>query len=88
MWQRCILDVGGAEDSEVVGIFIFYQLLLKYDKKKIALYRDDGLAVLKNITGQQSDKLRNIFRRSSVKLIEISLNIILKLDCLDVTLNS
>ena len=48
----------GAEICELVGLYV----LLKFQQlKKIrnfGLYRNDGLAVVKNISGPQSKKLR------------------------------
>ena len=59
----------GAEVFELVGIFILHQLSRVYNKNNIGLYRDDGLAVIKNISGPKAEKLRNIFRTYSVKII-------------------
>ena len=47
----CAYD--GAEVCEPVGIFILYQFSREYNKNNIGLYRDGGLAVLKNISGQK-----------------------------------
>ena len=41
----------GAEISELVGTFLLYKLTLKYNKDNIGFYRDDGLAIVKNISG-------------------------------------
>ena len=57
------------EVYELVGIFILYQLPRKYNKNNIGLFRDDGLAAFNNISGSQKDKLRNIFRTYSYKMI-------------------
>ena len=51
----------GAKVYELVGVFILYQLLHKYNKNNIRLYRDNGLAVFKNISGPKEEKI-NIFR--------------------------
>ena len=40
----------GAEVCELVGLFILNDLCNIYGKENIGLYRDDGLAVFKNIT--------------------------------------
>ena len=37
----------GAEVCELAGIFIQYQIPLKYNRNSIGVYRDDGLAVFK-----------------------------------------
>jgi len=39
-----------AEVCELVGLFILNDLCNIYGKENIGLYRDDGLAVFKNIT--------------------------------------
>ena len=46
----------GAEVSELAGIFILHQLSRVYNKNNIGLYRDDGLAVIKNISGPKAKK--------------------------------
>ena len=58
-----------AEVSELVEIFILYQLSHKYNKNNIGLNRDDGLAVFRNTSGHKQKKLRNIFKTYSVKII-------------------
>ena len=35
---------------------------MRYDKNDISLYRDDGLAVLKNISGPKSESIKKIFQ--------------------------
>ena len=35
----------------------------KLDPKSIGLYRDDGLAVFKNINGPQSEKIKKTFQK-------------------------
>ena len=63
----------GAEVCELVGIFILYQLSLKYNKNNIGLYRDDGLAVFKNISGPQAEKIKkhfqNIFCKNNLNIL-------------------
>ena len=59
----------GADVCETVGIFILYQLSHKYNKNNIDLYKDNSLAVFKNISGLQSDKSKKILRTYSVKII-------------------
>ena len=48
----------GAEVCELVGTFLLYKLSLKYNKNNIGLYRDDGLAIFKNISGPRKSLLR------------------------------
>ena len=39
----------GAEVCELVGIFLLFQLSQHYKREDFGLYRDDGLAISKNI---------------------------------------
>ena len=39
------------------NIPFLYKLSLKYNKNSIGLYRDDGLAIFKNISGPKSEKV-------------------------------
>ena len=48
-----------AEVCEAVGNFLLYQLSKNYDKKDVGLYRDDGLATFKNISGSKAEKIKN-----------------------------
>ncbi|KAJ8048904.1 hypothetical protein HOLleu_01408 [Holothuria leucospilota] len=48
----------GAEICENVGLFILHTLRKTVTSSDIGLYRDDGLAVLKNMTGRTADNLR------------------------------
>ena len=43
----------GAEVCELVRTFLLYQISIKYNKNKVDLYRDDGLAIFKNV-GEKS----------------------------------
>ena len=79
----------GAEVCELVGIFILYQFSRKYNENNIGLYRDDSLAVFKNISGPQAEKIKKHFQN---KCRKNNLNMIVKYnlkiaDYLDVTLN-
>ena len=79
----------GAEVCELVGIFILYQLSRIYNKNDIGLYRDDGLAVFRNTSGPQAEKIKkhfqSIFRKNNLSIIvKCNLKIV---DYLDVTLN-
>ena len=53
----------GVEVCELVGLFILNGLGITYGKENIGFYRDDGLAVFKNITGPQADRIRKDIRR-------------------------
>ena len=79
----------GAEVCELVGIFILYQLSRIYNKNDIGLYRDDGLAVFRNTSGPQAEKIKkhfqSIFRKNNLSIIvKCNLKIV---DFLDVTLD-
>ena len=51
----------GAENCAIVGLFLSNNLTNKFDKNSVGLYRDDGLAILKNVNGHRSDKIRKEF---------------------------
>ena len=48
--------VDGAEVCEAVGSFLLYQLSKNYNKKDNGLYRDDELAIFKNVSGSKAEK--------------------------------
>ena len=48
----------GAENYELVELFLLNKLSSKFSKKYIGLCRDDGIAVCKNIDGHQANKIR------------------------------
>ncbi len=79
----------GAEICELVGLFILKQLTTKYEKDSIGLYRDDGLAIFKNITGQQADRIRkDITKQFKQHGLNITIQTNLKIvNYLDVTFN-
>ena len=79
----------GAEVCELVGAYILNTLATKYDKEQIGLYRDDGLAVFKDVTGSQAERIKKditkVFKSLRLKIvIETNLKIV---NFLDVTLN-
>ena len=41
----------GPEVCELVGNFPLHKLCEKYESKNLALHRDDGLAIFKNVSG-------------------------------------
>ena len=78
----------GAEICELVGLFLLSTLSASYPKENIGLYRDDGLAIFKDINGRTADIIRKqfhaLFKRNKLELeIECNLKII---NYLDVTL--
>ena len=44
--------------TELVGLYILHGLCAKYGKDSIGLYRDDGLAVFKNISGPTAERIK------------------------------
>ena len=47
----------GAEVCELIGIFMLSLLSKHINENHIILYRDDGLAILKNTRGPEAEKL-------------------------------
>ena len=79
----------GAEVCELVGLYLQGLLGEKYNKNDFGLYRDDGLAVFKNVSGTQSERIKKDFKRilkENHLNIEISCNMKI-VNYLDVTLN-
>ena len=48
----------GPEICELVGLFILNNLRQRFGKENISLYRDDGLAIMKNKSARLADKTR------------------------------
>ena len=46
----------GAEVCEIAGLLLWNNLANKFDKNSVGFYRDDGLSLLKNISGHRVDK--------------------------------
>ena len=44
-----------AEVCELIGLFLLNNLGEKYGKNNVGLYRDDGLVILRNANGPQSE---------------------------------
>ena len=49
----------GAEVYALVGTFSLDKISVKYDKKSISLYRDNGLSVFKYLTWKNKEELKN-----------------------------
>ena len=79
----------GAEVCELIGIFMLSLIGDKYNPNNIGLYRDGGLAVFKNTSGPQSEKITKTFQRMfKNKGLDIIINCNMKIvNYLDVTLN-
>ena len=48
----------GARVSEIVGTYVLIKIINLINKKQIGLYRDDGLGVLRNMSGFEMDQTR------------------------------
>ena len=79
----------GAEVCELIGIFMLSLIGNKYNPNNIGLYRDDGLAVFKNTSGPQSEKIKMTFQKMfKNKGLDIIISCNMKtVNYLDVTLN-
>ena len=49
----------GAEVCELVGLYILDRIRLECPDIKLGLYRDDGLGITNNLSGQDTENLRN-----------------------------
>ena len=79
----------GAEVGELVGVYILSLLTNRVDKEDTGMYRDDGLVIVRNLTGPQTDKTRKDIIKSFKEIgfkIEIKTNL-KQVDFLDVTFN-
>ena len=80
----------GAEMSESVGIYVLYILSTKYFRNRSGIYRNDGLACFKNVSGLKADWMRknfiNIFRKEFQLCIVCETNFEI-MNFLDVTLD-
>ena len=79
----------GSEVCEVVGLYLLSLLGKRFGEENVGLYRDDGLAVLKNTSGPQTDRARKdlikLFQDNGLKItVETNLS---RVDFLDVTFN-
>ena len=52
----------GAEVCELIGIFMLNRISEKYNKNDAGLYRDDGLAVFKNISCPKLERIKKNFQ--------------------------
>ena len=79
----------GAEVCELVGLYILHKLSSNFSEGDIGLYRDDGLAIFKNINARAGDKARKDFSKVIGDVgLKITVQSNLKVvDYLDVTLN-
>ena len=82
-------ECDGAEACELIGIFKLPLLSKPINKNHIGLYRDVGLAILKNTSGPEAEKLRKklqkLFKEKDLDII-IQCNLEIT-NYLDITLN-
>ena len=79
----------GAGVCELIGLFLLSNLGEKCGKDNVGLYRDDGLVLLRNASGPQSERTRkDITQEFKKQGLNISISTNLKIcNFLDVTLN-
>ena len=66
----------GVEVCEIASTYMLNLLSKKYNKKYFGLYRDDGLAVLKNKSGSPSEHVKKSIQKI---LKEYELDIIIQI---------
>ena len=54
----------GAEVCELVGTYLLNLIAQKWDKNEVGLYRDDGLAISRNRSGQQNEKMKKFLQKT------------------------
>ena len=79
----------GAEICELVGLYLLHAITLLINTNDVGLYRDDGLAVLRNISGPKTEQLKKklikLFQKNALSITtETGLT---QTDFLDVTFN-
>ena len=79
----------GAEACELVGLYLLYKLKSIKPVEKPGLYRDDGLAIIRDCTGSQAERIKKsmirVFQDEGLKItIEANLHVT---DFLDVMLD-
>ena len=89
MYDVTMGSFDGTEVCELIGLFLLNNLSEKYGKDNVGLYRDDGLVLLRNESGPQSERTRkDITQEFKKQGLNISISTNLKIcNFLDVTLN-
>ena len=79
----------GAEVCELVGTYLLFLISRTEKKGNIGLYRDDGLAVFKNTSGPQNERIKKKFQKIfKEKGLDLVIQCNMKtVDYLDVTFN-
>ena len=80
----------GAEICELMGLYLLEELTNIIPKQSVGLYRDDGLAILPNISGPETErlkkKIRKLFLNNKLRItIEAGMH---QTNFLDVTFNA
>ena len=77
----------GAEVCKLVGLYLLHHLAKIFCKESVGLYRDDGLAILRNASAPDADRMRKkvteFFQYHQLK-VTVETNLIQK-DFLNVT---
>ena len=89
MFNVTMGSFNGAEVCGLIGLFLLNNLSEKYGKSNVGLYRDDGLVLLRNASGPQSERTRkDITREFKKQGLNISIGTNQKIcNFLDNTLN-
>ena len=58
----------GAEVCELVGTYMIFLISQKHNKKYSGLYRDDGLPVVKNKSGPETEKIKKAYKNYLKKI--------------------
>ena len=73
LFHLAIGTYGGADVWKLVGNFLSYELSQKYNKNSTDVYCDDSLAILKNISGPRSEKVKKdiqkLFKENELDII-------------------
>ena len=70
----------GAEVCELVGTYMLSLISEKHNKKDFGLYRDDGLGVVKNKSGPETEKInKNMQKIFNENILDIVIKCNMKL---------
>ena len=87
LFEVAVGSYDGAEVCELVGIFVLSHFPEQYDRNSIGLYRDDRLAVFRDISGRAGERIRkNIVKSFNDLGLHITIQATLRtVNFLDVT---
>ena len=66
-----MVSFDGAEICELVGLYIQSKLEKILSKSNVGLYRDNGVALLRNLNGQQAGKVKKSNLNNETNLYEV-----------------